>query len=98
MDERVLNLKNEIIKEIIDLIIEVGNGKCYVDFYPKIEERTFPTKFEDGFCLKQIVTNGSNLYIFTINPETGIVHDYDARVVDIEDLDYNLKNVLNKLK
>lgn len=98
MNERVSNLKNEIIKEIIDLIVEVGNGKCYVDFYPKIKEKALPTEIEDGFYLKQIVTNGNNLYVFTINPETGIIHDYDARVVDIEDLDYNLKNVLNKLK
>lgn len=98
MDKRILELKNEIIKEIIDLIIEKGNGKCYVDFYPKFKEKAFPTEVEDSFYLKQIVTNGTKLYVFTINPESGVVHDYDARVIDIEDLDYNLKNCLNKLK
>jgi len=98
MDERISNLKNVIIKEIIDLMVEVSNGKCYVDFYPKIKEKAFPTEIEEGFYLKQIVTNGENLYVFTINPETGIVHDYDARVVDIEDLVYNLENALKNAK
>lgn len=98
MDERVSKLKKEIIEEIIDLIIEVGNGKCYIDYHPEVKEKAFPTEYEDGFYLKQIVSDGTNLFIYTINPETGVIHDYDARVVDIEDLVYNLKNVLNKLK
>lgn len=97
MDERVLNLKNEIINEIIDLVVEKSDNTCEIDFNLLEFIKAFPTKEEDGYYLAKLVTDGRKLWVYTLNPETMDEHYYDARVVDIEDLVYNIKNALIEL-
>lgn len=97
MDERVLKLKNEIINEIINLVIEKSDNTCEIDFNLIEFIKAFPTKEEDGYYLTKLVTDSGKLWIYTLNPETMDEHYYDARVTDIEDLVYNIKNALIKL-
>ena len=94
MDERIIKLKVQIISENIEKIFQI-NSEGVIDFN-FLDKLSIMGEFKDYF-LTSIITDGKHINIKGTNILNERITDWDARFMDLEELDYNISSVLDKL-
>ena len=94
MDERIIKLKAQIISENIEKIFQINSdGVINFNFSDKL---SIIGELKNYF-LTCIITDGKQINITATNALNEKISDWDARFMDLEELDYNISSILDKL-
>ena len=94
MDERIIKLKAQIISDNIEKIFQINSvGVINFNFS---DELSIMGELKDYF-LTSIITDGKQINITATNALNEKISDWDARFMDLEELDYNISSILDKL-
>lgn len=92
MDKRITELKNLIILENIWKIKKL-NEKGFIDF--DIEEKIIFHDSLKDFYLTRLICHGPTISQISTNQYTGVQECYDIRLINLEDIDYNVTCLLD---
>jgi hypothetical protein len=94
MEERIVALKETLIKESMEKISKISEtGIIKIDISKKIVVELDL----NGFYLTEIVSDGETIYLISTTTNGPEIIDTDVRMLDLEEFDYCVTNVLDNL-